>query len=138
MSVASKKTAVRTLVEAGKATVSEVCRAIGLRRSSFYAASSRSSESFDLERRILELSHANPRYGYRRITALLRREGIKVNSNRVQRVRRRHGLQVRKKQKRTRRVSTNENKRLTASKANKVWCWNFVHDQTEWGSSFRI
>ncbi|MGY8719238.1 MAG: IS3 family transposase, partial [Verrucomicrobiia bacterium] len=37
--------------------------------------------------RIVELSENHPRYGYRRITALLRREGESVNAKRVQRVR---------------------------------------------------
>ena len=138
VSVAAKKTVVRTLVEEGTAKVSEVCRALGLARSTFYATSQRSAESLSLEREAVSLSKDNPRYGYRRITALLRREGHKVNEKRVLAVRRRHGLQVRKKQRRTRRVQENESKRLSASRRNQVWSWDFVHDQTDWGSSFRI
>lgn len=138
VSVAKKKTAVRALVEAGLAKVSEVCRALGLSRSSFYATSRRSEESLAVELRVLELSRDNPRYGYRRITALLRREGHSINAKRVQAIRKRHGLQVRKKQRRTRRVRENEVKRLSASCRKEVWSWDFVHDQTDWGSSFRI
>lgn len=138
VSVAKKKTVVRTLVEAGFAKVSEICRALDLTRSSFYAPSSRSVESLDLERRVVQLSHDNPRYGYRRITALMRREGHRVNAKRVQATRRRHGLQVRKKQRKMRRTHENEEKRLRASAVNDVWSWDFVYDQTEWGSSFRI
>ncbi|MFD2277814.1 IS3 family transposase, partial [Rubritalea spongiae] len=103
--MAAKKTVVRTLVESGFAKVSEVCRAIGLQRSSFYWVSQRSPESIELEREVLRLSKDNPRYGYRRITALMRREGHKINSKRVQAIRRRHGLQVRKKQRKSRRVN---------------------------------
>ncbi|MFC5049069.1 IS3 family transposase [Rubritalea spongiae] len=136
--MAAKKTVVRTLVESGFAKVSEVCRAIGLQRSSFYWVSQRSPESIELEREVLRLSKDNPRYGYRRITALMRREGHKINSKRVQAIRRRHGLQVRKKQRKSRRVNENEPKRLRASAKNEVWSWDFVYDQTEHGSSFRI
>ena len=138
VSVASKKTVVRTLVESGFAKVSEVCRAIGLPRSSFYAANKQSKESIQLEQRTLELSDDNPRYGYRRITALMKREGHEVNSKRVQRLRRKHGKQVRKKQRKTRRVKPNEKKRLAASTVNEVWSWDFVQDQTQHGSSYRV
>ena len=138
VSVAARKTVVRTLVEEGTAKVSEACKALGFARSTFYAVSQRSAESLSLEREAVSLSKENPRYGYRRITALLRRDGHKVNEKRVQAVRRRHGLQVRKKQRRTRRVQENELKRLSASRRNQVWSWDFVYDQTDWGSSFRM
>jgi len=138
VSVPAKKTVVRTLVESGFAKVSEVCRAIELNRASFYAPSSRSHESVKLEHRTLKLSEENPRYGYRRITELLKREGSKVNSKRIQSLRRKHGLQVRKKQRRMKRVAKNEAKRLRASSRNEVWSWDFVHDQTEHGANFRM
>ena len=138
VSVAAKKTVVRTLVEEGFAKVSEVCRAVSLPRSSFYAVCQRSSESLNLERKAVDLSRDHPRYGYRRITALLRREGHQINEKRVQSLRRKHGLQVRKKQRRTRRVRENESKRLSANHRNHVWSWDFVHDQTDWGTSFRM
>ncbi len=48
--------------------------------------------------RIVELATAYGRYGYRRITALLRREGWKVNHKRVERIWRREGLKVPRKQ----------------------------------------
>jgi putative transposase len=48
-----------------------------------------------LVKRMRELSRQHPRYGYRRITALLRREGFKVNRKRVQRLWRQEGLKVR-------------------------------------------
>ena len=129
---------VRTLVESGFAKVSDVCRAIGLSRTSFYASSRRSAESIQIEHRTVQLSQEKPRYGYRRITEVLKREGLEVNSKRIQAIRKRHGIQVRKKQRRTRRVSENESERLRSSGVNEVWSWDFVHDQTEHGSSFRM
>ena len=48
--------------------------------------------------RIVELATRFGRYGYRRITALLRREGWRVNHKRVERIWRQEGLKVPKKQ----------------------------------------
>jgi hypothetical protein len=47
-----------------------------------------------VHRQIVELSQEHPRYGYRRVTALLRRARQEINAKRVQRVRRQEGLQV--------------------------------------------
>jgi transposase len=47
-----------------------------------------------LESRLLELVRAHPRYGYRRMTALLQREGWWINCKRVYRLWRRQGLRV--------------------------------------------
>lgn len=124
--------------EQGKGSASQACRALGLARSSYYATSRRSNESIRKENRIVELSKDKPRYGYRRITALMRREGEQANPKRVQAVRRKHGLQVRKRQRRTRRTNSNESKRLSAEYRSHVWSWDFVHDQTENGNSIRI
>ena len=79
-----------------------------------------------------------PRYGYRRITALLRRAGHQVNAKRVQRIRRREGIQVSRRQRRCKRVGLSTAQRQRAARTNDVWSWDFVHDQTENGSRFRI
>ncbi len=47
--------------------------------------------------RIVELEETYGRYDYRRITALLQREGWKVNHKRVERIWRREGLKVPRK-----------------------------------------
>ena len=91
-----------------------------------------------MQRQVLKLSEKHPRYGYRRITALLRRAGVVINAKRVQRVRRREGMQVRQRQRRMRRLGLQQSERLRATKARHVWSWDFVEDQTENGSRFRI
>ena len=48
-----------------------------------------------LRLRIRELAHARPRFGYRRLLVLLRREGWGVNHKRVRRLYRLDGLRVR-------------------------------------------
>ena len=87
---------------------------------------------------IVELSQKHPRYGYRRITALLRREGFEVNAKRVQRIRRAEALQVSKRQRRMKRLGVSTSERRRAVRVNDVWSWDFVEDQTEQGSRFRI
>jgi transposase InsO family protein len=86
----------------------------------------------------LELSEKNPSYGYRRITALLRRDSLVVNAKWVQRVRRVKGMQVRARQRRIRREEPQQRERLRASGARQVWNWDFVEDRTENGTRFRI
>lgn len=115
-----------------------MCRLLDLPRSSFYSLSKTSPAKRILEREIVELSEEKPLYGYRRIAALLRRAGKRINVKWVQRVKSRHGLQVRKSQRKTRPIELNSIKRLRASKPNEVWRWDFVCDQTANGQSLRI
>ena len=56
----------------------------------------------------------------------------------MQRVRRAQGLQVRKKQKRMKRLGLSSAERQRAEGVNRVWSWDFVEDQTENGTRFRI
>jgi putative transposase len=119
-------------------SAAQACRAIGLARSSLYRASQASEERREMQTQIIDLSQQHPRYGYRRVTALLRRAGKRVNAKRVQLVRRRERLQVRKKQRRMKRVGISTGQRQRAEHRNQVWSWDIVHDQTEIGSPFRI
>jgi transposase InsO family protein len=129
---------VKQAVEEGLGSAARACRAVGLARSSYYHPCQRSLRSQRLEERVSKLGEEKPRYGYRRITALLRREGLKINAKRVQRLRRLEGTQVRRKQKRMRRVGPQQSERLRATKPREVWSWDFVEDQTENGTRFRI
>lgn len=104
VSIPAKKNAVRTLVESGFAKVSQVCRALSLNPASFYTPCRRSHESVAIEHRAVQMSQQHPRYGYRRVSEMLKREGILVNMKRIQAIHKKHGLQVSRKQKRTRRV----------------------------------
>ena len=103
VSPATKRRAVKIVVAESRGRTAPACRALGLARSGYYSIKKVSVESRRLRREIVALSQAHPRYGYRRITALLRREGDRVNPKRVQRVRREEGIQVSKKQRRTKR-----------------------------------
>jgi putative transposase len=135
---AAKRRAVEVSVKAGLSRKAPACRALGLARSSYYRKSETSAKNQERAQKIKELSERHPRYGYRRITAMLERGGEVVNAKRVQRVRRAEGLQVSRKQSRMKRtgVSTAERQRATGNNA--VWSWDFVDDQTASGGSFRI
>jgi putative transposase len=89
--------------------------------------------------RMLELVRAHPRYGYRRIWALLRREGLVVNRKRIWRLWQREGLKVPKKQRKKRRLGTSANgcARQRAVRKDQVWAWDFVHDRTTDGRSLK-
>lgn len=109
-----------------------------LARSGYYRMPKLSHRARQTRESIVALSYQQPRYGYRRITALLRREGEQINAKRVARVRRAEGLQVRKRQRKLRRVGSGQTQRLRATQRNEVWSWDFVVDQTQQGSVFRI
>ena len=124
--------------EEGWSNGTQACRELGLARSSYYRVGQVSVESRRIRKEVLELSGKHPRYGYRRITALLRRDGFEVNAKRVARIRREEGLKVSKKQRRMKRVGISTAERRKATRPREVWSWDFVADQTENGSNFRI
>jgi len=138
VSPSAKRRAVKLVIEVGLGMTAEACRALGLARSSYYRNSTMSPESRTFQKQIVSLSQEHPRYGYRRVTALLRREGQEINPKRVQRVRRKEGLQVSRKQRKLRRLGVSTAQRQRALKASHVWSWDFVEDQTENGTRFRV
>ena len=89
---------------------------------------------------ILELAGEHPRYGYRRIWALLRRDGWLVNRKRVQRLWRVHGLKVLRKRHKRRRLGSSANSctRRKAERMNQVWTYDFVHDVVEDGRQLKF
>ena len=78
------------------------------------------------------LARANPRYGYRRITALLRREGWRVNPKRVLRLWRKEGLKVPRTQRKKRRLGCSANSvvRKRPEHPHHVWTYDFTEDRT--------
>ncbi len=138
VSPSAKRRAIKMVVERGIGTTAEGCRALGLARSSYYRNSTVSPENQQLQGRIVDLSLEHPRYGYRRVSALMRRQGQPINPKRVQRVRRQKGLQVSRRQRKLRRTGLSTAQRRRAEKPNDVWSWDFVEDQTENGTRFRI
>jgi transposase InsO family protein len=90
--------------------------------------------------RIIELATQYGRYGYRRITAMLRQEGWQVNHKKVERIWRREGLKVPQKQPKRRRLWLNDGSciRLRPQFKDHVWSYDFVITRTAEGRAFRI
>ncbi len=80
------------------------------------------------------------RYGYRRITALLRNGGWPVGKDRVQRIWRREGLKVLQKQRPRRRLWFNDGScvRLRPERPNPVWSYDFVSARSHDGRMLRL
>jgi putative transposase len=89
---------------------------------------------------IIRLATAYGRYGYRRLTALLRGEGWRVNLKRVYRIWRREGLKVPQKQPKRGRLWLNDGSciRLRPEREGHVWSYDFVQDRTQDGRAFRM
>jgi putative transposase len=99
-----------------------------------------SDEEEQLVSRIVELATKYGRYGYRRITALLKQENWKVNHKRVERIWRKEGLKVPQRQPRRGRLWLNDGSciRLRPEYKDHVWSYDFMVDRTTDGRSFRI
>ena len=93
-----------------------------------------------LTQAIVQKSHENKRWGYRKITALLRHEGWQVNYKRVYRIWRQEGLQVPSKQHKRRRLGNSDNScvRHQPEHINHVWSIDFIMDQTGDGRRLKI
>jgi transposase InsO family protein len=80
------------------------------------------------------------RYGYRRVTALLRNEGWRVNHKRVERLWRQESLKVPQKQPKRGRLWLNDGSciRLRPTHRDHVWSYDFVQDRTKEGRPLRM
>jgi putative transposase len=92
-----------------------------------------------LVKRMHELVRRHPRYGYRMIWQLLRRDGHRVNRKRVWRLWKREGFKVPRRTVKKRSAGSGENgvRKLRAIRKNQVWSWDFIFDRTEDGRSLK-
>lgn len=90
-------------------------------------------------RRLREIVRRRPRFGYRRLTAVLRREGWTVNAKRVHRLCRKEGLKVRRtlRKRRATGESANACHLRKAEHKDHVWCWDFAFDRTVNGTTLK-
>jgi len=126
----------------GGSQVSErrTCKVLGQVRSTQRRAPFVSGDEPMLVKRMVELATQYGRYGYRRITAMLRLEGWNVNHKRIQRLWRREGLKVPSKQPKRRRLWLNDGTcvRLRPAFKNHVWAYDFVMTRTHDGRPVRM
>jgi transposase InsO family protein len=90
--------------------------------------------------RVIELARRYGRYGYRRITALLRCEGWRVNAKRVERIWRQEGLKVPRRQPKRGRLWLSDGSciRQRAEHKDHVWSYDFVFERTHDGRPIRM
>jgi transposase InsO family protein len=108
------------------------CRVLGQHRSTQRKIPKTSDDEAALTADIVALALEYGRYGYRRITAMLRRFGWVVNRKRVARIWRREGLKVPQRQPKRGRLWLDEGSclRLRPERPNHVWSYDFVEDKT--------
>lgn len=112
-----------------KTSISErrACQLVGLSRTVLHYEPSKQPENDALQQRIVELAQVRRRFGYRRIGALLRREGCTANHKRVFRLYQEAGLAVQRRRKRQG-VMVEREKLSLPTKPNEVWSMDFVSD----------
>lgn len=122
------------------------CQTVGLSRSTQrYQPRDRAARR-QLGQQIRELAQRHRRYGYRRITALLRRQGEHVNHKRVWAIWKEERLSLPRRRPRKRRKATSGERRKatsgerpqTAVHRNQVWTYDFLFDRTERGQTLKI
>ena len=116
------------------------CRVLDQPRPTQRRNLSRADDEESLTRDIVELALQFGRYGYRRVTALLRDRGWQVNHKRVERIWRREGLKVPMKQPKRGRLWLNDGSciRLKPEHKGHVWAYDFVACRTEDGRAVRM
>jgi len=137
---ASRRAAVGHVVKALKVSQRRACRAIGQWRSTQrYRPKVRDDEAA-LAARMKHLAASHPRYGYRRIAALLRQDGWRVNAKRVHRLWVQNGLKVPKTRRKKRLTGCVENGIgcRAADHPDHVWCYDFCFDQTMDGARLKL
>jgi putative transposase len=129
VSLASKRRVVTHLVERGVSR-SRACKSVNLGRSSSRIAPGERNP--ELRAKVLELAAKNPRYGFRRVHALLAGVNIKA----VHRIWKSEGLRLKRKPRKRLKVASSPGLELTAP--NQAWCMDFVHERLENGRAVRI
>ena len=139
VSPAQQKQAVAYVVDQRLCSERRACRYLGVHRSTYrYPVKSPLPQQVQLHQRIVSLSWQYPRYGYRRIRAVLEREGWSVSRKQVQRIRRKESLKVRPMPQRIPRQGVSTGLPTQATHRNHVWTWDFIFDRTDKGSMLKM
>jgi putative transposase len=136
MKPAVRRELVREVRQAHQLSERRACGLFGITRWTNRYQSRRDPQN-ELRMRLRELAGSRTRYGYRRLTVLLRREGWKVNAKRVYRLYRAEQLQVRTK-KRAKRAAQARVELPGATRPNQRWSMDFVSDRLADGRWFRV
>ena len=140
VSPARKRDAAKELQKSfPQASQRRACRVLSQPRSSQRYKAKVPDDESRLVKRMLQLVREHPRFGYRRIAALLRREGWTINNKRAWRLWKKEGLKVPQK-KRRKRASGAAKTAVFAGVLrgkNDVWSWDFIFDRTANGTQLK-
>jgi len=139
VTAAQRRQAVGHLQKTFHVSECRACRVLGQPRATQRQQPRAREAEGRLVARMLELVRQHPRYGYRRIGMLLRREGWRLNRKRVYRLWRQQGLKVPRRQRKKRRSGSSANGcvRRPAEFKDHVWSWDFLHDRTVTGGALK-
>lgn len=128
------------LRERFKVSERRACRALGQPRSTQRYEERIADDESRLVASIIELATQYGRYGYRKVTGLLRNGGWLVNRKRVERIWRQEGLKVPGKQPKRRRLWLNDGScvRLRSERKDHVWSYDFTAGRTSDGRPLRF
>ena len=139
VSPAHRRQAAHAVVKRGLCSGRMACRFLRLARATFrYRGRPPSAKQNRLAKRLRALSEAHPRYGYRRIAALLRQAGWAIGKRQVQRLRRVDGLRVPPTRRRLVRRGLSTGLPTKAAHRGHVWTWDFVSDATVRGGALKM
>jgi transposase InsO family protein len=131
---------VRQVLGPDRVSQRRACEVLGQCRSTQRRAPAVPDDAPRLVARMVELACEYGRYGYRRVTGLLRAEGFAVNHKRVERLWRREGLEVPQRQPERGRLWLNDGScvRLRPERKDHVWSYDFVQARTRDGRASRM
>jgi putative transposase len=139
VSPAHRRAAAQHVVAAGMCSQRAACQILRLARSTYgYRRRTPTPVEQRLRHRLHEFALKHPRYGYRRIAALLRQEGWRAGKRHIQRLRRAEGLRVPPSRRKLIRRGISTGRPIKAMHRGHVWTWDFVADATVRGGAFRL
>jgi len=139
MSPGHKKQMAQAVMAHGLCSGRRACFILRLARATlWYRAGQRSDRQQQMVARLHALSEAHPRYGYRRMAALLRQEGWTVGKRQIQRLRRVEGLRVPPTKRKIARRGHSTGLPTKATHRGHVWTWDFIADATVRGGALRM
>jgi putative transposase len=133
---AQQRAAVAFVQEGFGLSQRRACRLVSAARSTVRYRG-RQRDDHPVRIRLVELAAQRPRFGYRRLHVLLRREGIRINHKRIERLYREEGLAVRR---RTRKSVTRvlRGRPPAPEGVNEQWALDFLHDTVASGRTIRL
>lgn len=133
----ARRQVVRQLVETKRYSQRRACQLVSVARSTARYRRRRKDDT-ELVAALQATARQHPAYGYRPVTALLRRQGWQVNPKRIHRLWKQAGLQQRKRRRFKRRFGAPAERLQRATRPNQVWSYDFLSVNTERGGRLRI